>query len=374
MEAKHDRILALFSDVNFSPQLLAILQELFDREVEVHIVLIGNADSQVSNDMKMHKWNFNIIRNRGKIGSIFNLVLVSVEIIRFRPHTFFASGQFATAIGILSAKLLKIPNRIFIRHHSNFHHKYKMKFGIVVDRVSNRLATTIVAVSTVVRDILIRDEAVSQDKIAIIYNGVDLANFRSEQRLSEQSSTITNSNTRLFNIGVISRLTEWKGVEYTATAFVRLQKEFPNSRLRIVGAFADSYSGVKGILSTVASDKYAFDKSNSNIPLFLHGLDAFVHVPVGIDDEAFGIVYIEALTSGIPCIFTQSGVLNELKTPDRYAHIVAFRNSEEIYSNLKEIIQDDYHSKSAVPESWLNQFSLDQMAREYAELLLRESR
>jgi glycosyltransferase involved in cell wall biosynthesis len=249
-----------------------------------------------------------------------------------------------------------------------------MKFGIVVDRASNRLATTIVAVSTVVRDILIRDEAVSQDKIAVIYNGVDLTNFRSEPRLSEQPSTITISNTRLFNIGVISRLTEWKGVEYTATAFVRLQKEFPDSRLRIVGAFADSYSHVKGILSTVASDKYAFEKSNSNIPLFLHGLDVFVHVPVGIDDEAFGIVYIEALTSGIPCIFTQSGVLNELETPDRYAHIVAFRNSEEIYLNLKKIIQDEYHSKSAVPESWLNQFSLDQMAREYAELLLRESR
>jgi glycosyltransferase involved in cell wall biosynthesis len=374
MEAKVKRILALFSDVDFSPQLLSILQELFDREVEVHIVFIGNADSQVLTDMEVRGWNFNIIRNRGKIGSIFNFVLVSIQIIRFRPHTFFASGQFATAIGILSAKLLKIPNRIFIRHHSSFHHKYKMKFGIVVDRASNRLATTIVAVSTVVRDILIRDEAVSQDKIAVIYNGVDLTNFRSEPRLSEQPSTITISNTRLFNIGVISRLTEWKGVEYTATAFVRLQKEFPDSRLRIVGAFADSYSHVKGILSTVASDKYAFEKSNSNIPLFLHGLDVFVHVPVGIDDEAFGIVYIEALTSGIPCIFTQSGVLNELETPDRYAHIVAFRNSEEIYLNLKKIIQDEYHSKSAVPESWLNQFSLDQMAREYAELLLRESR
>jgi glycosyltransferase involved in cell wall biosynthesis len=370
MKSKSHQILAVLSDVDFSPQLIAILQKLYDRGAEVRIVLIGNTELQIAQQFEVLGWKSKNITQRGKFGSLFNLLLLALEIVKFRPQTIFASGQFATIVGMFSAKLLNVRSRVFIRHHSNFHHKYRMKFGVIVDNTSNRLATKIVAVSTVVENILVQDESVNQNKITVIYNGVDLINFRSELRLSKPSLTHDNSDSRLFNIGVISRLTQWKGVEYTAAAFVRLQKEFPDSRLHIVGAFADSYSDVKNILSSIASDKYTFEKSNSNISHFLRGLDAFVHVPVGIDDEAFGIVYIEALASGIPCIFTQSGVLNELETPDRYAHLVAFRNSDEIYLNLKQLIQGKNESKVAVPESWLNQFSLEEMANRYADLLL----
>lgn len=372
MKSKSVRILAVFSDVDFSPQLIAILQKLHDCGAKVRVVLIGDMELQIAKQIAALGWDSKNISQRGKFGSLFNLLLLAIQIIRFRPETLFASGQFATIIGMLSARLLNVPNRVFTRHHSSFHHKYKMKFGVIADRTSNRLATKIVSVSTVVKRILIEDEFVNQDKIAVIHNGIDLINFRFERSLSKPASTPTTNKSCLFHIGVISRLTEWKGVEYTATAFVKLQREFPNARLHIVGAFGDSYLKVKNILSIIASERYTLDKSNSNIPLFLGGLDAFVHVPVGIDDEAFGIVYIEALTSGIPCVFTQSGVLNELEIPDRYAYLVAFRNSEEIYMNLKKLIQGENESKLEIPESWLNQFSLDAMAHSYADLLLRE--
>ena len=372
MQIRSKRILALLSDVDFSPQLIAILQELFNRGAVIRIVLIGSANSQIAKQIALRGWKSKNIRQRGKVTSICNFLLVSIEIIWNRPHTLFASGQFATIIGMLSAKLFNIPNRVFIRHHSNIHHKYAMKFGIAMDQISNRLATTIVAVSEVVKKILIDVESVNSDKVEIIYNGVNLIEFNSQPPISRRVSRQHIQEERLFHIGVISRLTEWKGVEYTATAFVRLQKEFPESRLHIVGAFADSYLEVRNILSIVDSNAYTLDKINSKIPYFLQGLDAFVHVPIGFDDEAFGIVYIEALASGIPSIFTQSGVLNELETPNRYAAIVAYRNSEEIYLNLKEMIQGNYQSKSVVPQSWLDQFSLDNMAKAYGELLLSE--
>lgn len=372
MKSKKNQILAVFSDVNFSPQLISILEELENHGGRLRIILIGDRELQITKQIEAHGWDLKNLHRRGKFGSSLNFLLVNLEILKYRPNTLFASGQFATVIGMLSGKILSVPQRVFIRHHSSFHHKYKMKFGMVVDRISNRMSTTIVAVSTVVKKILIRNELVDDNKVVVIYNGVNLINFKFEPPNSKLASTETREQVPLFHIGVISRLTEWKGVEYTATAFVRLQKEFPHSRLHIVGAFADSYLDVKNILSTVASDTYTLDKINSNIPLFLHGLDAFVHVPVGEDDEAFGIVYIEALASGIPCIFTKSGVLNELKALDSYAYIVPFRNSEEIYLNLKKVIEGVNATKIPVPESWLDQFSLDVMAKSYADLFLGE--
>ncbi|MCX6451373.1 MAG: glycosyltransferase family 4 protein [Actinobacteria bacterium] len=374
MKTYQNHILVVFSDVNFSPQLFGILQELHNQKISFRVLLIGDSGDLIGQQIKTQEWNLRIIPKRNKSSSILNLFTISVEIMRFRPKVLFASGQFATVIGMFAAKVLNVPSRIFIRHHSNFHHKYRMRIGILLDKITNYSSTEIIAVSTVVKKILISDEAAKPEKVKLIHNGVDLNNFRFEPPNCKAVSTQNFEKARLFHIGVVSRLTEWKGVEYTATAFVRLQKEFPNSRLHIVGAFADTYTDVRHILSTVPENAYTLEKINSNIPLFLQELDAFVHVPVGTDDEAFGIVYIEALASGIPCIFTQSGVINELDAPDSYAHIVAFRNSEEIYMNLKRLIQGENNSKIAVPESWLNQFSLDVMARSYADLLLGEGR
>jgi len=372
VETNEKRILALFSDVNFSPQLIAILEELFDRGVEGRVVLIGAADMQIASQIQARGWNFKVICKRGKYSSLINLLVVAVEIFRFNPQILFASGQFATVLGIFSARLLNVPDRIFIRHHSSFHHKFKMKLGIAIDRITNRWATNIVVVSETVRNILILNELVDPAKVSVIYNGVDLLKFKPDESKVAQRKDVDDLT--LFHIGVVSRLTEWKGVQYTANAFVRLQKEFPESRLHIVGAFADSYLDVKRILSNVPSEKYTLDEINTNIPQYLHELDVFVHVPVGIDDEAFGLVYIEALSSGIPCIFTKSGVLNELDGLESYAHIVPFRNSEEIYQNLKKMIQGVNDARLSAPQSWLEQFSLDLMAKRYADLLLRVAR
>lgn len=364
----------MFSDVNFSPQLLAILEAITNRGAEVLIILIGDTNLQIARQIQTYGWKFKIIRARGKYKSLINLIFVAAEMFRFRPRTLFASGQFATIIGLSAAKFLNLPKRVFIRHHSNFHHKFNLKFGRSVDQLCNHLATTIVAVSEVVKQILLIDEGVPPNKVTVIHNGVHLDEFKSKELAITESNEKENCNSSLFHIGVISRLTEWKGVQYTATAFVKLQKEFPEARLHIVGASSDSYMYVKVILSEAQSGTYTFYPVHSNVPNFLQELNVFVHTPVGPDDEAFGIVYIEALASGIQCIFTKSGVLHEMQNIYEYAHIVDFSNSEDIYVALKKLITGMQNNKTAIPQSLLAQFSLDLMATKYADLLLNKVR
>jgi glycosyltransferase involved in cell wall biosynthesis len=368
MRNQSSKTLAVFSDVKFSPQLIAILRELNHRGKIFRVILIGESESKIAIELKELGWDLKVLRKRGKLGSLVNFFVLSVEIKRFRPEAVFTSGQFATVIGMLSGKMLSVPQRIFIRHHSSFHHKYKKRLGLLLDLLVNRVSTKIVAVSAVVKNILIESEGVDPEKLILIHNGIELTKFQRVEPFRDWTSS--KEPNRVFKIGVISRLTEWKGVEYAAKAFVRLQKEFPHSRLHIVGAFSDSYSNVINILSHLDQGLYELQKENLDIPNFLHGIDVFVHVPIGHDDEAFGIVYIEALASGIPCIFTRSGVLNELEQPERYADIVRYRSSEEIYLSLKKILQSTGDPKSEVSDLWLNKFSLTVMSKEYSELLL----
>jgi glycosyltransferase involved in cell wall biosynthesis len=124
------------------------------------------------------------------------------------------------------------------------------------------------------------------------------------------------------------------------------------------------------ILSPIDRGAYTIEKEKSDIPSFFGYLDVFIHVPVGIQDEAFGIVYIEALTSGVACIFTQSGVLNELDDAQKYVTLVSSRDSEAIYSNLRKILLGLSAIRTPIPNAWINQFSLEKMAKNYAELII----
>jgi len=364
------KILSLISDVESSPQLVEIYEKLHYEGAIVRIILIGKSNLKIAEIIKQSGWHLTIVQKRGRYGSLINLPLILLEILKFRPQVVFSSGQFATVLGMFSAWICLVPSRIHIRHHSSLHFRYGMKFGIVIDQICNRFSTKIIAVSTVVREVLVGKESVPLRKIVVIPNGVDIQKFRKSDNTSESNTTQPRQKGVTFRIGVISRLTEWKGVEYTAKAFIKLQKEFPFTVLEIVGAFSDSYPRVTEILSEVQSKNYNLKELNTNIPQFLNEIDVFVHVPIGRDDEAFGIVYIEALASGTKSIFTKSGILNELEDPDLYAYIVPFRNSEEIYLNLKSLIQEKHSPKITIPEIWIQQYSLDKMATKYVELII----
>lgn len=371
--SKRKNILAIFSDVNFSPQLIAILQELQNQSVTLRVILIGDSELKIAQEMLKLGWNLKLIRERSKSGSILSALAIVIEILKHRPKTIFSSGQFATIIGMFCAKVFVIKRRIFVRHHSNLHHKYKMKLGWLIDLLSNKLCTDVVAVSGVVERILIEDEKIRPEKVTVIFNGIELSKF---QTAVLGQTDIRNQDSReneLFNIGVISRLTEWKGVAHTAKAFVRIQKDFPNSRLHIVGAFSDSYTEVKSILGSVDSNLYTLEVEKSDIPSFFRSIDVFIHVPIGHDYEAFGIVYVEALAAKVRCIFTRSGILNELEDPTKFVDIVDYGSSEEIYIALKGILQGVSKPRTPVPKSWLEQFSIERMAKSYSSLIVGET-
>jgi glycosyltransferase involved in cell wall biosynthesis len=372
MSHQKSKILCIFSDVHSSPQLIAIVEELMLRNTEVHIILIGDSESKIAQQIIDKNWKLEVLHVRNKTSSLLNLLLICIQIIKIRPQVVFSSGLFATTLGMVSGRVFCVPKRIFVRHHSNFHHRYNLRLGLIIDRLSNHLSTSVVAVSEIVNEVLAKVEFVNAQKISIIHNGVSLNEFTKLQKRSEIDGIQEVVDRKVFRIGVISRLTEWKGVEYTAEAFVQLQSHYPHAHLHVVGEPSDSLPKIITVLQNLPKESYTLEKFTDDIPEFLNRMDAFVHVPIGRQDEAFGLVYIEALAAGVKCIFTESGVITELPNPEEYAFIVPYMSSSGIYENLELILMAEDFPKKLIPESWLNQFSLEKMATEYANLLIGE--
>jgi glycosyltransferase involved in cell wall biosynthesis len=360
------QILFLFSDVNASPMLLNIVKNVQQSEFSFKVIVIGEIDLEICKSLQQLGIDPSLITKRSKYGMAQMLACVTSHVFISKPTTILASGQYATILGMLPAFALRVPRRIFIRHHSNFHTKNKMRFGTLVDFIANNLSTQIVAVSEVVKEILINDEGVKSAKVVLIRNGIDIERFAEVSALTGRGGSKPGE---VFRIGIVSRLTGWKGVQYSVDAFIMLKARYPNSHLNIVGAPGDSLPLIKDKLAKLKASDYTLNSWHPDILDFLGKLDAFVHVPIGPQDEAFGLVYIEALSSKTPSIFTISGVLHELSTPEKYAQIVPYEDSFAIFNSMVKILEGGVSKWESLPGEWLQQYSLVTMGELYMKLL-----
>ena len=141
-------------------------------------------------------------------------------------------------------------------------------------------------------------------------------------------------------IGVISRYTRWKGIQYIIPAYKLVLEQYPDALLILANAEGDYKNEIKQLLKSLPEKNYleiAFEKE-----LFaLYKLfDFFVHVPINNHAEAFGQVYVESLAAGIPSIFTLSGIANEFIFNNKNAIVVNYNNSVEIYKSLLLLLDD----------------------------------
>ena len=244
-------------------------------------------------------------------------------------------------IGLIAAKLAGIKKRIYTRHYSTYHHTYAPD-GVKYDRLINKLSTKIIAISENVRQILIEKENVDAAKIILMHHGFDLDLFYTiaDDRI-EKVKAIYNPENKQPVIGVVSRYTHWKGVQYIIPAFKKLLEKYPDALLILSNAKGESAKEIKQLLSEFPEKSTAeilFEQDNAALfKLFT----VFVHVPIDAEIEAFGQIYIEALAVGIPSIFTLSGIAREFIQDKKNALVVDFHNSNQIYDSMIELLQNE---------------------------------
>lgn len=268
-----------------------------------------------------------------------NAVLKVYQILKkIKPDVIHCHVFEANLIGLPAAILAGIPNRIYTRHHSTYHHTIAPS-GKKYDLLINKLATNIISISENVSNIL-KKEGVPNEKIHLIHHGFDLSFFYAidENRINivKQKYNPTNKHPV---IGVVSRYTEWKGIKYTITAFKKILETHPNALLVLANAKGND-SEVKNLIKTIPENNYIeviFEEDNAALfKLF----DVFVHVPIDPEIEAFGQIYIEALAVGIPSVFTLSGVARECIINNTNALVVDFKNADQIYDAVYTLLSN----------------------------------
>lgn len=245
-----------------------------------------------------------------------------------------------TLAGMLASRLACIKHRITTRHYSDFHHVW-FPGAVKYDKFINSLATKIVAISKNVENILLNYEHVNPRKIRLIHHGIDMDDYKPGAVDVERINKLRDKYGILPEqpvVGVISRFIELKGLQYLIPAFKDVLETHPNAVLILANASGSYKTEVINLLKDIDESRYRLIVFENDIAALYKLFSCFVHIPITASAEAFGQIYLEALASEIPSVFSLSGVAPEFAVDKENCLVVPFKNREKVAEAIQFIL------------------------------------
>ena len=323
-----------------------ISQELDSTRFQLRFILINPGNSHLEEYFLTNKIPVDRVKYQGKKDLPMAIYKVWQILRKTKSDVIHCHLLEATLIGLTAGKLAGIKERIFTRHHSSSQHVYFPK-AVWYDKYCNFLATRIVAISKVVYDILVDWEKADPNKVVIIHHGFKLESFSNvdlDQIIEIKNKYSLQSKSPI--IGVISRYTIWKGIQYTIPAFEKLLPKYPNACLVLANAKGEYEPEIKRLLSKLPLDSYREIAFESELGALYKQFDVFVHVPIDYHSEAFGQIYVEALAAKIPSVFVLSGIASDFVLNENNALTVDFKSTDQIYESILRLLKDELLSNS----------------------------
>jgi|GEM_PF-150881 len=267
--------------------------------------------------------------------------------------------------GVLAGKLTGVPYIINGEHGTIYADN---KVQIIAQRFLFMFVDKIVAMSKNLKNDLISTFGLSDKKITVVYNGLDIERFKPNMKLGEQGRREIGINDGEKVIGSVGRLIHGKDYKTFLLAAKLLLLNNPLLRFVIVGNGSvrkdlEIFTEELGIEKNVIFTGERFD-----IPKMLNLMDFYVSTSL---DEGLSNTILEALAAGKPIIATNvggtpeiikdgiNGFLIQPKDEKRLSHIIL-----ELLSN-KELFTD---ISAAACQSVRDNFSLSRMVTNYEDL------
>lgn len=364
----------IISDIDKAIAFEWIVKHIDKTKIKLSFILINCQNSYLINYLIEHKisvYNINCKNKLSYLQAIFKCITFLKRLNTDIVHCHLVK---ANLIGLTAAKLIGIKTRIYTRHHSDFHHVY-FPNAVKWDKYCNKIATKIVSISDIVTTILVNKENVSKEKIIKIWHGFDACSFNNPSDIEIlKLKTKYNPQNKFPVIGVISRFTHWKGVQFIIPAYKKFIETHPNALLLMFNGIGEYENQIDKLLIELPNDSFEkiyFEQDITN----LYGIfDVFIHVPINSTVEAFGQTYIESMLSGVPLIATKSGIGNEILIDNVNCIEVPYKNSDEINNALIKILNEPtflnnirYNAKELASQKFTLEIMLNKLTNIYLQ-------
>ena len=288
-------------------------------------------------------------------------------------HTHYSKDLWVLAPA-LSVGRKKIP-LVLTKHIGTMRPKRDLLHRLIYRRVD-----AVIAVSKLIRQNVIQTHPVPQEKVRTIPNGVDLRRFGLKDVDRKAVRVSLGIPQDAVVVGMAGRLSWWKGY-----------REFLEMAQRLIRARSDVFFLAIGG-STVGEENEADAIRNFARPLSLDGRIVFTGFREDVDRlygamdvfvypayaEAFGLVLIEAMASGLPVVSSNSDGVPEIVVDGKTGRLVRPRDSDALNAAVMEMLENSNTLKEygragrqRVMELYDIQKIVDQIEILYGELIAR---
>lgn len=250
--------------------------------------------------------------------------------------------------GAMVGKIVGIPTLWHIRDHISTDYLPKSTVQ-AIRTMSRHLPTQVLCNSqSTLRSLFGNDEgatksAIQSGRYTVVHDCVDDSFLRlPEPPIRDQW---TGESIR---IGIVGRLTEWKGQHIFLQAAARLiaeslPKGLPPLRFVIAGGALFQEEGYERLIREQAAELFPqgeveWQGNIDDVPRLLSELDILVHA--SITPEPFGQAVIEGMAAGLPIIATAAGGILETVSDGRTGLLIPMADATALAGALRTLLSD----------------------------------
>jgi len=322
-----------------------LLKQLQNHDVKVKII-----PSDGSFDLKLIKNLVDIIKKE-KIDLIHSHLL---------DMNFYSS---------LAAKVAGIPH--ISTEHGDIHHTSKKldKKTLIKAKAISHFSDKIVFVSKFTRDKFLKLSKVPKQKIAIIYNGIDLKEYEQSINIQSKKAEIGIKNNE-FVIGNVANLYPVKGQIYLLKAAAKIIKEFPNTKFLFIGRGELEEKLKKEAQNLGIAPHIKFLGFRNDVKELLKIMDVFVLCSLS---EGLPLSLIEAMASKVPIVAAKVGGIPEAIIHNHSGLLVPPKDPEALTNAILKILKNSNLATSLAENAYkrfLKHFTIKKMVSRYEQLYL----
>ncbi len=290
------------------------------------------------------------------IGSAFR---IAKYVKKEKVNIIHAHTRVSQVASLLASVLTGVP--LVTTCHGYFKVRSRRIFDTWGDRV--------IAISDATRCHLMREMGVKDDRISLIYSGVNVAKFGKDFTDAQKAETKKRLGLKDGPIvGTIGRLSQVKGQRYLIQAMQYVIAANKDAQCLIVGDGEEKLALENLAKALNIRDAVKLTPSYVDTPSLLAIMDVFVFPSV---KEGLGIALLEAMASGKACVASDIGGIRNIITDPSYGILAPVGDIKAIASGVMMLLNDKQLANTIgrkARELTAQKFSLDVMSRNIIEL------
>ena len=346
-------------------QLLMLLKGLDKRKFSPHLICLRGSEWLDNNPLEIPV----MILGVGRLLS-FNALK---KLFAFRKfcrqnnvdivQTFFMDSNI---FGTIAAKVAGCKINIASRRNAGYKNT---RWHLLILRFLRTWTSYYLANSKAAARMAVENERVPQDKIKVIYNGLELEKFRdiSFDMRNRQRSQWGIAEDEIL-VGSVANLRNIKNLDFLIKYAAILCKEFPQLKFVVVGEGPDREKLQKLIDNLAISSRFSLVGRFSDV---LPCLAAFDIAVLCSKSESFSNSIIEYMAAGLPVVASNVGGIGEAIEHEKTGLLYEVTDEKEFRDHIRRLINNCEFAqklgKNARNEAF-SKYSVEKMITEYENL------